>query len=505
MVIFAATATNLYKLNNSTFQWANVSKSGGPYTTVDTDKNWSFCQFNSLVFACNGNVNLQQFNIVSDSAFSDTSGSPPQANYAAVINSFLVLSGLSANPNRVQWSGLGDTTNWTAGVNSSDYQDLPDGGLVRGVVGGELGVIISDARIRIMTFSPGSDVIFNIYMVDKDVGCIAPYSIIQSNQRIFFLSAQGWQMTDATGALTPIGAEKVDRYFLGKYDPGHPELVIGAIDPQKNTCYWIAKSNGSSQTYADFGIAYNWLLNRWSPFTGSFEYLGSLITPGLTLEGLDQIVPGALTITGAANNGSGLIRLAMASTSTLSTGQKIAVSGVGGTTEANNTATNGWWVITVIDSTHVDLQGSTFTNAYTSGGIIGGSLDSLPTPLDTLTSKAIAGIAGVDSTHTIGFFSGPNLEATFETAEQTGPDGQRLFVSGFAPITDAPTVYGSISYRENLNAARSYTSEATMNAYGYCCNMRSTRYARGKVRIPAATLWTFCRGIAPDSRPDGYA
>ena len=75
------------------------------------------------------------------------------------------------------------------------------------------------------------------------------------------------------------------------------------------------------------------------------------------------ITPLPTAVSGAANNGSGLIRLAVGSTAGLSTGQQIAVTGVNGTTEANGT-----WTINVIDATHIDLVGSTFTNAYTSGG-----------------------------------------------------------------------------------------------------------------------------------------
>jgi hypothetical protein len=47
----------------------------------------------------------------------------------------------------------------------------------------------------------------------------------------------------------------------------------------------------------------------------------------------------------------------------------------------------------------------------------------------------------------LGFFRGDNLEATLESAEQ-GTDGSGLRVKGFRPVTDAPTVYGSINYRE---------------------------------------------------------
>jgi hypothetical protein len=68
-------------------------------------------------------------------------------------------------------------------------------------------------------------------------------------------------------------------------------------------------------------------------------------------------------ITGAANNGSGLIRIT-ATAHTFATENRVTITGVGGTTEAN--ASN--WRITVITANTFDLQGSTFTNAYTSGG-----------------------------------------------------------------------------------------------------------------------------------------
>jgi len=70
-------------------------------------------------------------------------------------------------------------------------------------------------------------------------------------------------------------------------------------------------------------------------------------------------------ITGAANNGSGAIRLTVASTAGFSSGANHVVSQVLGTTEANGT-----WTITVVDGTHIDLSGSTFSNAYVSGGYI---------------------------------------------------------------------------------------------------------------------------------------
>jgi hypothetical protein len=70
------------------------------------------------------------------------------------------------------------------------------------------------------------------------------------------------------------------------------------------------------------------------------------------------------TVTGAANNGSGAIRLTVASHGLL-TAMRMEVRGVGGVTNAN-----GHWTITVIDANNFDLQGSTFAGTYTSGGSV---------------------------------------------------------------------------------------------------------------------------------------
>jgi hypothetical protein len=70
-------------------------------------------------------------------------------------------------------------------------------------------------------------------------------------------------------------------------------------------------------------------------------------------------------VTNAANNGSGLIRITTGSAHGRTTGNKVFISGVTGTTEAN-----GGWIVTVINATTIDLQASTFTNSYVSGGTV---------------------------------------------------------------------------------------------------------------------------------------
>lgn len=89
----------------------------------------------------------------------------------------------------------------------------------------------------------------------------------------------------------------------------------------------------------------------------------------------------SVAITGAADNGSGLIRLTVASTTGMTTGDSVSVGGVGGTVEAN-----GVWTITVISGTTFDLQGSTFANAYGSGGFLSRGVFSSWADLGSVTS-----------------------------------------------------------------------------------------------------------------------
>ena len=75
-----------------------------------------------------------------------------------------------------------------------------------------------------------------------------------------------------------------------------------------------------------------------------------------------DIGTGSATITGAADNGSGLIRIT-ATAHGLSSNDAVYVQNVGGVPNAN-----GGWVVTVNDANTFDLIGSVFAGAYTSGG-----------------------------------------------------------------------------------------------------------------------------------------
>lgn len=98
------------------------------------------------------------------------------------------------------------------------------------------------------------------------------------------------------------------------------------------------------------------------------------LTPTAATGLVDLSTGPGLSISACANNGSGLIRVTSAAHG-LSTGQIICINSVVGTVEANTVnygITHGahFWIVTSIDANNIDLQGSTFTTSYVSGGTI---------------------------------------------------------------------------------------------------------------------------------------
>jgi len=75
-----------------------------------------------------------------------------------------------------------------------------------------------------------------------------------------------------------------------------------------------------------------------------------------------DLIASITNVDGATGGTSGLIRITAASHG-LSTGDEVIIADVGGTTEAN-----GYFTVTNVSSSQFTLDGTTFSNAWTSGG-----------------------------------------------------------------------------------------------------------------------------------------
>lgn len=119
---------------------------------------------------------------------------------------------------------------------------------------------------------------------------------------------------------------------------------VGPVKNESTGAWFIPFRFSSDQAYVlEFGAAY---IRFWRDY--------------------GQVVTDDIAITGAVDNGAGLIRLT-ATAHGMETGWTATVASVGGVPTATGT-----WTITVINANTIDLQGSTFAGLYTSGGTITG-------------------------------------------------------------------------------------------------------------------------------------
>ena len=281
-IVFAGGSTKLFKLDSADLSLDNVSKSGN-YTTP-TDQRWKFTQFGNVIIAANGFDKLQGFNLNSSSLFANLAADAPEARYVTVVRDFVVSGYQSSYQNRVQWSALGDESSWTASATTqADFQDIPDGGSIVGVTGGEFGLILMDRSIHRMSYV-GSPLIFQFDNISRNLGCYEANSVIQYGGTTFFLGDDGFYACDGQNVV-PIGNEKVNRFFFDNVDEGTLYLMSAAVDPAKNLIIWAYASNNSATV--DSLLIYNFQTQRWTSGTTTIDRVASTATPAVTLDGLD--------------------------------------------------------------------------------------------------------------------------------------------------------------------------------------------------------------------------
>jgi hypothetical protein len=286
--IFAGSRTALYKYSSGS--WLDVTRLAGGAYTVAAGDTWSFAQFGTYLYATNVNDVLQRIDVDSGLNFAAVGGSPPQASHVSVVGDFLVLGGLTSDRRAVHWSAVGDPTGWTAGTNLSDTQSFPEGGLVVGIAGGEVGYVMQDRTIRAMNFLAGdTNTIFSFSRIEDKKGCIAGSGFVTVNQTVYFIAEDGFFSISMSRGLDPIGHNKVNTWFLTNSDPARRAQSRAFMVPNKPIVMWSFYSSTGSTTH-DRLLIYDWSLRRWTYAVISAQIWAALASPGVTLdEDLDAL------------------------------------------------------------------------------------------------------------------------------------------------------------------------------------------------------------------------
>lgn len=280
--IFAGGATKLFKYDSGDLDLDDVSKAGG-YVTPSGSR-FNFVQFGKVMLAVNDEEKVQAWTLGTSTVWADVAAAAPVARFITVVRDFVVCANIGAgtNPNRVQWSDINDETNWVASATSqSDHQDLPDGGDIRGITGGEFGLILSERTIHRMSYV-GSPFYFQFDAISRGLGCFEANSIAQYKNITYFLSDDGFYSCDGQN-ITPIGAEKVDRFFFEDVEISEIDNMSVAIDPIRALVIWCYKNVAGTQSL----LIYNWQLQRWSYGITTADKVASALTAAVTLEGLN--------------------------------------------------------------------------------------------------------------------------------------------------------------------------------------------------------------------------
>jgi hypothetical protein len=283
--IFAGSQTNLYKLDSTDMSLDDVS--GATYATP-TDQRWRFTQFGNRVIAANGADKLQGWLLGTSTAWADLAADAPTSRFVTVVRDFVVTGHVSASlPFRVKWSALNDETSWTnSATTQSDFQEIPDGGAIVGVTGGEFGLILMDRSIYRMTYV-GSPLVFQFDNISRNLGCYEANSVIQYQGMTFFLADDGFYACDGQNVVS-IGGEKVDRFFFSDVDEEYLFNMSAAIDPIKNLVIWAYPHKGQGGNVSRL-LIYNFQTKKWSSGITDVDRIASSSSPSTTLEGLDVI------------------------------------------------------------------------------------------------------------------------------------------------------------------------------------------------------------------------
>jgi hypothetical protein len=257
------------------------------------DDTWRFTQFGPLAIAVNGVDAPQAFDLSVGTRWVALGGTPPVAAFVTTVRDFVLMGKIATLPQRVQWSGINNATLWgSVPANQADIQDLPDGGNITGLVGGEYALIFQETSVRRMTYE-GPPIIFRIDKIANDIGASVPGSVASLIDMAFFVHKSGFYMVQGGQTITPIGRGKIDRTFWAEFDETNQFRTSAAIDPVRGLYIFAYPANGNGGVPNRL-LIYNWRTQKWAHAQVTCELVfGGVSQQSYTLEQLDAFNGGS--------------------------------------------------------------------------------------------------------------------------------------------------------------------------------------------------------------------
>jgi hypothetical protein len=278
-VIVAGSATTLYSANAG--GWSSIASG----YSIQGAQRWRFAQFGGLAIATNGADPMQKI-ALDTMTVSALGGSPPRFEALAVVGrGFLVGTVMDGDVMTLAWCGAFNAEKWDFGNDQSDYETLPSGGRINGILSGEFGLVLQRDRLVRMDYIGGNG-IFDFAEVSSNIGCVSVHSVAQWGTLGFFLSDEGFMMWTGSDVV-PIGRGWIDAQFAAAYSASNFEGMSTAIDPVRGIVMW---------SMGDKVYCYDWTLRdkngigRWSTVTYAAPIIFSGVTKALTIDETDPLV-----------------------------------------------------------------------------------------------------------------------------------------------------------------------------------------------------------------------
>lgn len=259
-------------------------------TSIGSDAYWQFEQFGARVFAVAPNNDLKVLDAIdSDTSWASVSDAPTQAEVIGRVGKRLVVGCLSSNPYGFQWSGDNDPITFTA--NATNFAGTAevdhDFGKITGIAGRRYPLLFQEYGVsRIAEVGPKT--VFQIDRVEEARGAIAPNSIVTVGYFTYFLSDDGFWVTNGAGAQA-LGTRRVNEFFKDDVSAADMFRTHGTVDWGRQCVIWSYYRQGS--TGFDGLIIYSWAENRWATGTLALHWLVQGTTDATTLEDLDATYP----------------------------------------------------------------------------------------------------------------------------------------------------------------------------------------------------------------------
>lgn len=209
---------------------------------------------------------LSQVNYESGDLTLVLSGAPPSGDQ-------IFAQYTQAAPSRVQWSAIGDPTHWPIPLTAdaiafqSGFEDLEvDLGPVMFIAGYPLyGIIFQRGGLTRANYV-GGDVVWSFGVFSKNRGLVAKGAAIQIGTLVYFLSQDGFFVTDGN-SVVPIGTDSendvgIDGWFWANVNISALATIRCGYDTSTR-CVSYSIPTGTN-TSPDTLLSYNPLANRWT-------------------------------------------------------------------------------------------------------------------------------------------------------------------------------------------------------------------------------------------------